>query len=93
MKNYIIYAWDGNSLVIEPYFVASKNIEEALQILCASKRSKKKFVTEDSLNEYELKMMKLNSSYKYVDSTELGGCRGFLFIEKLIIKERTGGIS
>lgn len=92
MKHYIIHAWDGESMVIEPFFVASKNVDEALEILCASKRSKKKIIPESSLTEKEIQLMKINKHYKYIDSTDLGGTRGFLLVDKMRIRERQGGL-
>lgn len=92
MKNYIIYAWDGESMTMEPFFVASKDIDEALEIFCASNRSKKKIIPESSLTEREVQFMKTNKHYKYIDSTDLGVTRGFLLIDKMLIKERKGGL-
>lgn len=90
MGNYVIYTWDGRSRIMEPFCVESKNVDEALEILCASKRSKKRFISVDDLNKHELYFMNHDSKYKYVDATELGGNRGFLLVDKMIIKERDG---
>lgn len=88
MAKYIIYPWDGTSWELEPFCVDSKDEDEALEILCASKRAKKKFITENQLTKQEFDLMKLNNRYKYVDATELGCSRGFLLVEKMIIRER-----
>ena len=88
MAKYIIYPWDGISWELHPFCVDSKDKDEALEILCASKRAKKKFITENQLTKQEFDLMKFNSKYKYVDATELGGSRGFLLIDKMIIRER-----
>jgi hypothetical protein len=88
MAKYIIYPWDGVSWELDPFHVESKDKKEALEILCVSKRAKTKFIPENKLTKQEFDLMKLNSKYMYIDATELGGTRGFLLVDKMIIRER-----
>lgn len=89
MKKYIIYTYLGYGYVLHPNFIAASNIREAIEILCASKNSKKEFIPISDITEFESVSIDNEGIYRLVDSTGVGGDVGYLRIEYMMIKEKT----
>lgn len=88
MKHYIIYTYLKTDYFLHPNFIVANGIDEALEILCASKNCQKEFMIESNLSLDELDSLQNDSNYVYIDSTNLGGEKGYLLKKHMIVKER-----